>query len=68
MNKTLDEARALIKLMPDLTPQDQLRYALAITERLVTIATELHLKCEAIKAEIERLVPNDIDDSFYAAD
>lgn len=60
----LEEARALIKIMPDLTPADQVKFSLAMTERLLTIQVELHNRCEAIKREIERLVPNDLDNDF----
>jgi hypothetical protein len=57
---TISEARSLIKIWPDLSPEDRLKFAVSMTDRLLTIMLELHLTNEAIKAEIERIVPPDL--------
>lgn len=58
--RVLSETKGLITLLPDMSPEDALRYMSAMVARMLEIATELHLECESVKREIKRLVPKDL--------
>lgn len=59
--RIVNESRGLLTLIPDMAPEDALRYTTAMVTRLIAIAIELHQDVELVRAEIKRIVPDDID-------